>query len=166
MIKPGDKPKLKAKGAECRYLLPFGAELAKDCCDARGGAHWHSIREMFAQLVLLQRHVAREFGAWDADAAASACRKVCVLYGALHDEAISRGKPNLWDLKPKVHLLQELVEYQSIEHGNPRDFWCYRGESWCGFCARSFKRRGGQNSAPMTAERFLQRYRALENDDA
>ena len=47
---------------------------------------------------------------------------MCVLYDALHEEMVAKGKPLLWDLKPKVHLLQELVEFQATELGNPRNF--------------------------------------------
>ncbi|CAE7342175.1 bchH [Symbiodinium sp. CCMP2592] len=36
----------------------------------------------------------------------------------------------LWHFKPKIHLLQEMAEDQSEDHGNPREFWCYRDESW------------------------------------
>ena len=161
MVKAGDKPKLKAKGAECRYLLTFGAEVACSLAEAEPTAHNQTVSALFCKLVGLQRMVAGST-TFQADAAAKLCRQVCVLYAALHQSMVAKGKPNLWDLKPKVHLLQEMVEYQTYMHGNPRNFWCYRDESWCGFWARASKRRGGANSAAMTPERFLDRYRSLE----
>ena len=162
MIKSGDKPKLRAKGAECRYLLVFGAELACELADKQPNSHNSTVATLFCKLVLLQRMVSGSL-LFHSDTAALLCRQACVLYTALHEAMVCKNKPNLWDLKPKLHLLQEMVEYQSHLHGNPRNFWCYRDESWCGFWAKAAKRRGGANSAAMTPERFLQRYRALED---
>ena len=67
----------------------------------------------------------------------------------------------LRDLKPKAHLLQELIEYQAPEMGNPRDLWCYRDDSWCGFWARASRRRGGENAVHVTDARFFERFRSL-----
>ena len=161
MIKAGEKPKLRAKGAECRYLLCFGAEVACELAEKQPNTHNTTVATLFTKLVLLQRLVSGSL-AYNFETAATVCRQACVLYTALHESMVASHKPKLWDLKPKLHLLQEMVEYQSYHHGNPRNFWCYRDESWCGFWARAAKRRGGANSAAMTPERFLQRYRALE----
>lgn len=158
----GQKPKLKAKGAECRYLIPFGAELANDLASKDGSAHNYTVAALFTKLVSLQRLISGNVKPFSSAQASLLCRQVCVLYTALHQEMVAKGKPLLWDLKPKVHLFQELVEYQAVALGNPRDFWCYRDESWCGFWARASKRRGGANSASMTPLRFLNRFRALE----
>ena len=162
MIKAGHKPKLRAKGAESRYLLTFGAEVACLLADQQPTPHNTTVAALFSKLVSLQSMVSGT-ALFQKDAAALLCRQVCVLYGALHESMLAQGSPNLWDLKPKVHLLQELVEYQAYVHGNPRNFWCYRDESWCGFWARASKRRGGANSAAMTPDRFLNRHRALED---
>ena len=157
------KPKLRAKGAECRYLLPFGAELACEVANHNPNQHNVTVAALFCKLVLLQRYISGEIAPYDSEIACDLCRCVCVLYNALHEEMVAKGKPLLWDLKPKVHLLQELVEFQAQELGNPRHFWCYRDESWCGFWAKASRRRGGANSSDMTAERFLNRYRALDD---
>ena len=164
MFKSKNKPKLKAKGGECRYLLPFGALLACELAEVDGTSHNHTVARMFCSLVELQRWVSGDLHPYNSARASLLCRQVCTLYSALHTEATAKGKPNLWDLKPKAHLLQELIEYQSVYLGNPRHFWCYRDESWCGFWARASKRRGGANPVSMTPERFLNRYRALEED--
>ena len=159
------KPKLRAKGGECRYLIPFGALLAGEIASAQSTPHNHAVARLFYCLVELQKWVSGDYKPYDSDAASLFCRQVCILYSALHVEATNKGKPNLWDMKPKVHLFQELIEYQSVVMGNPRHFWCYRDESWCGYWAKASKRRGGANTVAMTAERFLDRYRALEQDD-
>ena len=157
------KPKLRAKGAECRYLLPFGAELACEVTNHNPSQHNVTVAALFCKLLLLQRYISGELVPFSSEKACELCRLVCVLYNALHEEMVAKIKPLLWDLKPKVHLLQELVEFQAKELGNPRHFWCYRDESWCGFWAKASKRRGGANSSDMTAERFLNRYRALDD---
>ena len=162
MFTGGKKPKLKAKGGECRYLLPFAAELACQLASKCRSVHNCTVAAMFCSLVELQRWISGDFQPYNAEAAGAVCRKVCVLYTALHEEMVASGKPLLWDLKPKVHLLQELVEFQAFELGNPRHFWCYRDESWCGFWAKVSKRRGGANSSAMTPKRFLNRFRAPE----
>ena len=99
---------------------------------------------------------------YSAEEASKCSRRFCLLYKALETEASLAGKINLWNMKPKVHLLQELVEYQSFQHGAPRHFWCYRDESWCGWWAKASLRRGGANNAATAATRFLQRFRILD----
>lgn len=158
------KPKLRAKGGECRYLVPFCFELAAELAAAANTVHQTTVAKLFDYLHMLQRQVAGEFHPFNPSDAADTCRKFCVLYSALQEESIAKGNILLWNQKPKLHLLQELMEYQTFEHGNPRDFWCYRDESWCGFWARSSRRRGGANNAATTAVRFLDRYRAMEDD--
>ena len=156
MFHASKKPKLKAKGAECRYLIPYGAQLACEVASKAGNLHNYTVAALFSKLVSLQRLVSGDLKPFSGQQAALLCRQVCVLYSALHQEMLSKNRPDFWDLKPKVHLFQELVEYQAISMGNPRDFWCYRDESWCGFWARVSKRRGGANSSAMTPERFAE----------
>jgi len=156
----GSKPKLRAKGAECRYLYHFAMELSATF--ANRDVHWGTIHELFKQLYELQTLISKV--PYAAAAASDACRIFCVLYTTLGQEALGNNKPLLWQAKPKLHLLQEMVEYMSPEHGSPRHFWCYRDESWCGFWARASKRKGGANTVDTTAERFLMRYMAFSED--
>ena len=42
---------------------------------------------------------------------------------------------NVWRAKPKFHMCQEMVQYPSLELGNPKGFWEYkekemRGVGW------------------------------------
>jgi hypothetical protein len=151
------KPKLRAKGAECRYLIPFAVYLSDKL--RHNGPHWSTIAAMFFHLHMIQLAISADV--YDADYAKEHCRLFCVLYISLAEEALARGRDLMWQPKPKMHLLQEMVEYLAPEHGSPKHFWCYRDESWCGFWARASKRRGGANTASVTAMRFLNRYRAL-----
>ena len=51
--------------------------------------------------------------------AAMCCRKYLTLYSRLSKEAQMR-KQCAWVIKPKCHMFQEMVEFQSFELGNPR----------------------------------------------
>ena len=114
--KPGGRlPKLRAKGAERRYLIPFALDLAEEFAPV--GIHWASIKELFSNLHVLQLYVSNKAN-YTASDAEEACRKFCAMYTALGQEAMAQERVN-WQPKPKMHLLQELVEYQAVEHGCP-----------------------------------------------
>lgn len=154
------KPKLRAKGAECRYLVPFAAGFAKK--QAGVSLHWQTVAGLLQCLFDLQMMVSG-IHQWDYSTACEKCVQMLSLYSALGKEAVREGRDMSWQMKPKVHMLQEMIEYQAAETGNPADFWCYRDESWCGFWAKASARRGGPNLAATTAARFLNRFRALED---
>ena len=156
----GSKPKLRAKGAECRYLIHFGVVLSQEF--AAANEHVRSVAELFSLLYQLQELISVK--PYNAEFAVELSRKFSILYCALGKEAASNNKPLLWQPKPKLHLFQEMIEFLAPDHGSPRHFWCYRDESWCGFWARASRRRGGANTVDTTAERFLNRYRALNED--
>ena len=63
---------------------------------------------------------------FDASWMEESCRKFCSFYGALSRDAEEAGK-QAWVAKPKMHLMQELAEYQSHELGKPAQlielFW-------------------------------------------
>ena len=123
----GEKPKLRLKGAETRHLVPFGVELAKEMHEAKPSEH--------SKLVLsLMRHLMTFYycmGATDfnADLASTTSHQVCLAYAALAKHA---SKSWAWNMKPKMHLFVELGQYQSHQHGNPKNFWTYQDESWMG----------------------------------
>ena len=118
MIKrTGKAPKLRAKGGETRYLIPFGAELAQVA--APQSVHWQTVGHMFDLLAALMRLTsARPYKSRPAE---TACRQMCVLHSSVRQEALAKGELLMWQMKPKVHLLQELVEYQSHDFGSPQD---------------------------------------------
>jgi hypothetical protein len=158
MIKRDGKcPKLRSKAAECRYLVPFCAWLSDKF--KAFNQHFAAIAGMFFYLHQLQMMVSGS-EPWVASSAADACRLFCSLYAALSAEAKAAGKDR-WRIKPKLHLLQEMLEVDVFLHGNPSEFWNYRDESFVGFWAGAAHRRGGPNLVATTTRRFLDRFRAM-----
>ena len=80
--------------------------------------------------------------AFDAELGRQSCMHFCELYGALEREA-ERNQQIAWKAKPKMHMFQELAEYQSFEIGNPAGFWNYMDEDYMRFVAGLAFRRGG-----------------------
>ena len=97
------KPKLRAKGAECRYLVPFCVFLGNKCQHL--STHWRTVAALFQYLYKLQMMVSG-LVEWDATEAGNMCRCLCSLLEALNSEAEQQGKKT-WPLKPKVHMLQD-----------------------------------------------------------
>ena len=71
--------------------------------------------------------------------------------------ALAESLPNMWRLKPKMHLLQELCEMRE-QPSNPSLFWTYRDEDFGGSIAHISRRRGGKNSSSSTATSVLDRF--------
>ena len=46
-------------------------------------------------------------------------------------------------MKPKLHMMQELLEYQAYELGNPRGYWEYSDEDFVGLISKLALRKGG-----------------------
>ena len=93
-------------------------------------------------------------------------RRFATLYQSLSTEAAQKGVL-AWVQKPKLHLMQELLEYAALGLGNPQNCWTYRDESWVGWLGEATHRRGGQDTPVCATQRALQRYKALaaEADD-
>jgi hypothetical protein len=157
----GKSPKLKAKGGETRYLVPLAAELAQECLAARPCSHSEAVSQLVQLLLDLYHCVGRT--PFDAAQGALLSRRLCVLYQALAQEAQAQGKP-AWVQKPKLHLLQELMEYSTVDLGSPQNFWTYKDESWVGWLGKAAHRRGGADTPVCAATRALSRYRALASE--
>ena len=55
------------------------------------------------------------------------------------------GACTRWRNKPKFHLMEDVIEYKTVEHGPPCEHWAYKYESW-GIClSHDTARRGGKN---------------------
>ena len=80
----------------------------------------------------------------------------------LHEEAESLDKKT-WRVKPKMHLFQELGEFQTDELGDPMSFWAYRDEDYVGLIASVGFSRGGANNATTAPERIIDRLRILSS---
>ena len=157
---PGKGPKLRSKAAECRYLLPFAAILARECDD--GSPRRRTIKNMterFLEMAIIVSTVP-----YDAAQAAACCKSVSSLLVALEDWSVSAGDSLSWRIKPKLHLMQELIEFIGIDYGSARTFWTYQDENWGGWLSKCAARRGGPKFAGTVALGLLQRYRAVVND--
>ena len=153
----GKGPKLRAKGAETKNALPFAMELALEMAAAKPTTHYKSVAA--ACSALMDFYVLLDNDEWLPDAASVACRRFCVLFAALSQEA---DDSRYWKLKPKVHLFQELVEFQSHHLGHPAKYWTYQDESFVGMVAKLAFSRGGPRNVASAAQRTLDRYRALQ----
>jgi hypothetical protein len=101
--------------------------------------------------------------AWNPDSFATQCRETALLMVALADYAqVSCPGTYRWSLKPKVHVWQELCEFQCMTHGNPKTFWCYKDEDFGGYTVKLGERRGGRNTAKAVAENIFDRFCALQ----
>lgn len=141
MIKKQKKaPKLKAKGAETKYLVPFCLDLAWEMYENTKTEHAHMVFIMTQ--ALMDFYIILMNDLWYQPEAADQCQLCLELYKKLHLEA-RKNHVNMWAIKPKFHLFQELVQYQALEHGNPRGFWEYKDEDFVGWVAKMATRRGG-----------------------
>ena len=154
-------PKLRAKGGETRQLIPFAASISEEMARSTNSPYWKTIAAVFERLFACCKHI--DAPQFNAEALATSSRELCILWSTLEDAASTAGKL-LWVKKPKVHLFQELCEYQARNLGSPEQFWTYRDESWCGHMSTAAKRRGGQKHASTVPERLLSRFRAMQNE--
>jgi len=150
-------PKLKAKGAETRALVLFGVALAQELHARHHSGHTRMVTEVVQDLHEIYEVMCRSF---DAGRLATLSTQVADKFSKLEAEARRDGKL-AWKVKPKLHMMQELLEYQSHELGNPRGYWEYRDEDFVGLVSRLAARKGGPATPKACARGVLQRYRAL-----
>eukprot|EP00969_Alexandrium_andersonii_P315395 13934239-Alexandrium_andersonii.AAC.1 len=129
----GDNPKgwgtTRTAGQRCRNQV---------CCTIRlGASHGHAQHQercphpdsVAVHLLVGRLLHALRLPSVAGGVASTATRKFCLMYGALSTEARQAGHDEAWVIKPKMHMLQEMVEYQT-QHGNPRMFWTYPDEDF------------------------------------
>ena len=172
---------LKANAAQVRHLAEFGLVLANKYLgysdDARAKFRFNRKHRLFPRL---QEHLenlvatfqgmtryVRSLSATPFDP--DACREGMFLYlssmGKLHElwrpdilgKAQNSKQP--FNVRPKAHKLQHLVQDQVQIFGNPSTFWCYRDEDYVG----NVKRICAKTKDPRTLEsRVLQKLKILE----
>ena len=158
---PGKGPKLRGKAAETRNLVPFVAELAIEF--AHVSRHAKLVQEVLEHLQNLYMHL--DVNPFPAEASAHDCNLMCTNVVALNLEAEHNGKDKHWKVKPKIHMLQEMLEFDCIRtRQSPRLCWTYLDESWGGMVAAMAERRGGPKSAANIGITMMERYRAFVND--
>jgi hypothetical protein len=157
---PGKGPKLRSKAAECRYLLPYAHFIAHQASD--DSPHWKMICMLADNF--LELAITMSVEPYDFRKAATLSRMVSSLAVSLEAEALSKNDENSWRVKPKLHMMQELLEYIGPDLGDlgsARRFWTYKDERWGGFLSTMAMRRGGPKTAANVAQGLITRYRAL-----
>ena len=154
---PKKPPKLRCKAAECRNLVDFAANLA----DEFSGGSEH--RRTVACLLQLLQQIVRKAKAdtYDPDGLAVDSKKFSCLYAGLEAEAKANGDDLSWRCKPKLHLMQELLEYTSPYAGPPSLYWTYLDEDCGARLAETAARRGGAKNPRSTAFNVVARFRAM-----
>ena len=150
-------PRQRGRAAQVRYLLPFAARLAESFSSEN--EHWRTVAtvtDLLLQLTLMNNTIP-----YDGPAAASISQRVALLLCGLEMEALSEGDCARWRTKPKVHLMEELIEYQTLEKGSPCQYWTYKDESWGMWLSTVTARRGGKKSAWNVALSSLLRFRYM-----
>ena len=61
-------------------------------------------------------------------------------------EALFVGDCTRRTTQTKVRLM-ELIDYQTVEHGSPSDYWTYKDKSWGMWLSHVTARKGGKKNA-------------------
>lgn len=148
---PKKTPKLRGKGAEVRGLVKFGVELAEAFLD--DNIPLEATAKQAAKLLsaMYDNLSHQHFNAQDMQDHA---RRFSLLQVALEDHSKRFGKPNLWKVLPKLHMMLHLAESGSC----PADAWTYRDEDFGGAVGHIARRRGGKNSALATSRRIIESF--------
>jgi hypothetical protein len=145
--------KLRGKAAHAAALVPFLPVLCRHVLPAsdKSQAEVTTADALAECYKLLPRAPCPEMAAASRKFANSYCAVQALVEqetpGSLH-----------WHVKPKLHLFQELCEFSSR---NPRDFWCYRDETFGSVVAALEKRRGGRDSPGYNTKVVLQSWCCL-----
>ena len=150
--KHASKPKLRAKAAEMRHLIPCVVQLAKDFNDHMATARSKTILALFSRL--LDFYMSIGLDDFDPEVTADIIQDFCLLYKSL---AVAQTGPACWYLKPKLHLLQEL-SLQVHTVGDPANYWTYKDEDFVGIIARVAASRGGPRQPNVVPENVFLRY--------
>ena len=149
------QPRLRAKAAETRYLVPFCYELCMEMRDAQNTIHNNTVLECVFHLFSFYMTMGRS--PYNAEFAKSAAKQCLILYSSLSNEAMRAGK-DMRPLKPKFHLFSELAEYQIENSSDPSLFWCYKDEDLIGLIAKIAFSSGGKREAATTPKNVLLKY--------
>ncbi len=142
------------KGAEARGLVGLAYKLSIESCVAAADDDFEyrtarhccvaGLRDFYASL---------EKNPFEPASCADATRRAIENLKRMNLLAREPGMPSpaAWHLTPKVHLAQELGEFQCRVLGNPKIFWCYRDETYMGVVKRICLK----TSHPRTMEKML-----------
>ena len=146
----GNKPpKLRARAAESRGLVPFAVELATRFLD-EGDELESTLKHCTLHLEQCYKNLSP--AVFSAASLRENSRKFCLLYVALEGMFDNKTK---WHVTPKLHLFQELCETMD---SCPSLTWTYRDEDAGGTAMQISRRRGGANTVTNTASSLLHRF--------
>ncbi len=133
MIRQRGKPRLRAKAAKTRYLVPLVLRLLVSHFPAR------SDRDLRRQKCLEYLNAAYcELNEWGEGSAARlevALRRHVLLYLSLARDVLAEDCHAWlrWRFKPKHHMVMHLAGEQARRMGSPKTWWCYSDESSIGY---------------------------------
>ena len=149
MLRTGSQsPKLKSRAAECRFLIHFGLLACRRYMNdedpfesqiSHGMKHLHDCYQLLHS------------GSFDAKSMAESSRKFCLIAVAIEE----MSPDGLWAIKPKLHLMQELLEESP---SNPTSHWVYRDEEFGGTLAGIGRRHGGHATPGVAGQTVLQQF--------
>ena len=156
--KDGKAPKLRARGAETRYVVPFALEIAVAVHAEIQSEHTHNV--LMCVSALMDFYMTFGVRPFPKDDAKIACLNAAHYYVLLAEEASSEDK-RAWVIKPKLHIFMEMGMFQVDELGDPMTYWAYRDETFVGLVSDIGEARGGPSDAATAPLRIIERLRAL-----
>ena len=145
--------KLRAKGGECRCLIPFAKELVEKYCSAE---HPEEEGAKHAGLALADCYECLHKSTSDTSLFQTSAKNFALQMAGLHQLA-KEQELKRWGFKPKMHLFLEL----SIKSSTPSKTWTYRDEDFGGSVSALASRRGGSNNTFSVSMSFCDRFAAL-----
>ena len=146
-------PKLKAKGAETRKLVPILGVLCRKLLDSTGELDSAVVACMS---LLLQCYAALDVDPYDPKLMEREVRRFALQYVSLRDYYADNIN---WRVKPKLHLLLHLSQSSTC----PKDTWCYRDEDFGGATATMVRAKGGHNTPGNSSQIVLDKFKARNN---
>ncbi len=153
--KANSKPKLKAKAAEMRHLVPIIVEIAKEYHARIGTRKSKAIVDLFSRLLAFYMSIGTSD--FDPVVTETAIQEFALLYKALVD---CKEGSQCWYMKPKLHLMQEL-SLHCHDCGDPANYWTYKDEDFVGLIAIMGSSKGGCRAPASVPENIFVRYCAL-----
>ena len=127
-------PKLKAKGAATRYLIPYVLEMIKEHASEVGDDQIIAVVQLLQQFYIILENEGRFLSYTARRDLTKIGNDFGILYCALARRA-SEARVKLWKLSPKLHMFMHLCISLSDVAGcyiNPRHFWTYADEDLVG----------------------------------
>ncbi len=150
--KNGGAPQLFGRAAQIRGLVPWLVVLAEKYLGRRGTDL--VLKEAAETLQLLYSNLSSDAHLDNA----SLSQKMANLL-----KTLAEVRPQHFGLRPKVHFMQELLEY-SAPGSKGSSAWTYRDEDFGGYIVRLAHAEGGPMRPAAMAQRTLRRFLALEGD--